>query len=102
MERAEALPGEPGIQRRPLTPGAALFSFLLAGLWGGNTVALKAGLDDAPPLRLGWMRFLLGGIVVLVWALVGRQSLRIRRHKAIWKPAKQIMPMAPNSPRTCR
>ncbi len=83
MERAEAAPDQPGGQRRPLTPGAALFSFLLAALWGGNSVALKAGLDDAPPLRIGWMRFLLGGIVVLVWAVITRQNLWIRSHE--WK-----------------
>ena len=29
--------------------------------WSGNTVAIKLGLIDAPPLRLAWMRFLLGG-----------------------------------------
>jgi len=71
-------------QRRALTPGAALLSFLLSTIWGGNTVALKAGLDDAPPLRMGWMRFLLGGLVVLVWALATGRDLRIRRHELKW------------------
>jgi len=36
--------------------------------WGGNTVAIKLGLLDAPPLRLAWMRFLLGGLVIVLWA----------------------------------
>lgn len=36
-------------------------------LWGGNTVAIKLGLLDAPPLRLAWMRFLLGGAVIALW-----------------------------------
>jgi drug/metabolite transporter (DMT)-like permease len=30
-------------------------------------VAIKLGLEDAPPLRLAWMRFLVGGVVILVW-----------------------------------
>ena len=50
-------------------------------LWGGNPVAVKAGLRDCPPLRLGWMRFALGGLVVLAAALVRRQSLRVERHE---------------------
>jgi drug/metabolite transporter (DMT)-like permease len=42
---------------------------LLASLfWGGNTVALKLGLLDAPPLRLAWLRLLLGGLVIALWA----------------------------------
>ena len=57
---------------------------LLAALWGGNPVAIKAGLDDAPPLRLGWMRIAIGGVVVLAWALATRQSLRVLRSE--WLP----------------
>lgn len=49
----------------------------LSAVWGGNPVAVKAGLRDAPPLRLGWMRFALGGIVVLAAALFRGQSLRV-------------------------
>ena len=43
--------------RRPLTAGATAFALFLAALWGGNPVAIKAGLDDAPPLRLAGFRF---------------------------------------------
>jgi hypothetical protein len=32
-----------------------------------DTVALKLGLLDAPPPRLAWMRFLLGGLVIALW-----------------------------------
>lgn len=48
-------------------------------MWAGNPVANKAGLEDAGPLRLGWMRFVLGGIVVMVWAIATRQDMRIKR-----------------------
>ncbi|MBN4074216.1 DMT family transporter [bacterium AH-315-D21] len=53
-------------------------------MWAGNPVATKAGLADAGPLRLGWMRFAIGGLVVLIYAVVTRQSFRIKRHE--WIP----------------
>ena len=84
MDGTETAAAERPTQRRSLTPGAALFAFLLSTIWGGNAVALKAGLDDAPPLRMGWLRFLLGGIVVLAWALATGRDLRIRRHEVKW------------------
>ena len=31
-------------------------------------MAIKLGLLDAPPLRLAWLRFLLGGLVIALWA----------------------------------
>lgn len=53
-------------------------------MWSGNTIAIKSGLDDAPALRLGWMRFVVGGIVVLFWAIYLRADLRIKRRE--WVP----------------
>jgi drug/metabolite transporter (DMT)-like permease len=53
---------------RPLDWRGAALSLLLAALWGGNPVAVKVGLADVPPLRLAWMRFLLGGLTVLGYA----------------------------------
>ena len=54
--------------------------------WGANPVAIKLGLADTPPLRLAWMRFLVGAVAVLVWgAWTGRlQGFVIRRHE--WRP----------------
>jgi drug/metabolite transporter (DMT)-like permease len=52
---------------RELDAPAALLVLLLAALWGGNTVAIKIGLEDAPPLALAWMRFVLGGACVVLW-----------------------------------
>ena len=68
----------PPDQRRPLSGPAAGFALLLAALWGGNPVAIKAGLRDAPPLRLAWM----------LWALVTRRSLRVKRSE--WAPLAGI------------
>ena len=67
--------------RRPLTLGGGLFALFLAALWGGNPVAIKAGLEDSPPLRLGWLRFVIGGIVVLAWALWTRRPLNVARYE---------------------
>jgi drug/metabolite transporter (DMT)-like permease len=44
---------------------------LLSVLWGANPVAVKLGLLDVPPIRMAWMRFLLGGIVIALWAWLG-------------------------------
>ena len=65
--------------------GAAL-ALLLSLLWGANPVAIKIGLEDAPPLRLAWMRFVVGGLVILGWAaMTGRlRGFRIERHE--WRP----------------
>lgn len=65
--------------------GAAL-ALLLSALWGGNPVALKIGLLDAPPFWLGWVRFVLGGLVILAWAwwTGALAGFRIERHE--WRP----------------
>jgi len=49
-------------------------------------VAIKIGLEDAPPLRLAVYRFVLGGLVILGWAaLTGRLgALRVERGQ--WRP----------------
>jgi len=57
---------------------------MLATMWAGNPVANKAGLEDAGPLRLGYLRFILGAIVVLIYAIATRQSFRVLRHE--WLP----------------
>jgi len=77
-------PDTPPDQRRQLSGPAAGFALALAALWGGNPVAIKAGLRDAPPLRLAWMRIMLGGVVVLVWAIATKHSFRIARNE--WLP----------------
>lgn len=69
---------------KPLTPSAGLFALFLSILWSGNPIAIKSGLDDAPALRLGWMRFVAGGVVVLFWAIYLRADLRIKRGE--WVP----------------
>ncbi|MBI4610790.1 MAG: DMT family transporter [Candidatus Rokubacteria bacterium] len=65
--------------------GAAL-ALLLSVLWGGNAVAIKVGLTDAPPLRLGWMRFVLGGLAILAWAWWTERLAGFRVHRSEWPP----------------
>ena len=48
-------------ERRNVDLRGALLALLLSLFWGGNPVAIKLGLEDAPPLRLAWMRFVVGG-----------------------------------------
>jgi len=64
---------------QPLNSRATGFALLLSALWGGNAVAIKAGLDDAPPLRLAWMRFVAGALVTITWAVRTKQPLRPTR-----------------------
>ncbi len=71
-------------ERRPLSAKAGVFALTLATMWAGNPVANKAGLEDAGPLRLGYLRFILGAIVVLFYAIATKQSFRILRHE--WMP----------------
>ena len=69
-----APPEEP----RELDAGAVGLVLLLSALWGGNVVAVKVGLADAPPLALAWMRFILGGLCVLGWGWWTRAAFRLR------------------------
>ena len=63
---------------RDLDARAVGLVLLLSALWGGNTVAIKVGLADAPPLALGWMRFVLGGLCVLGWGWWTRAPFALR------------------------
>jgi drug/metabolite transporter (DMT)-like permease len=65
---------------RPLDLRGAALAFLINVIWAGNPVAIKIGVADCPPLRLAWMRFVLGGLAVLAWsrATSERRVLRIR------------------------
>ena len=53
---------------RPLDWPGTVTAIFLAALWGGNTVAVKIGLADAPPFRLACLRFVVGGLVILGYA----------------------------------
>ncbi len=74
------------IDRKDVDATGALLALLTSVFWGANTVAIKLGLADAPPLRLAWMRFVVGGAAIAIWAwTTGRLAgLRIAREE--WRP----------------
>jgi drug/metabolite transporter (DMT)-like permease len=63
---------------RDLDAGAVAMVLLLSALWGGNTVAVKIGVADSPPLMLAALRFVIGGICVVAWGLWTRAPFRLR------------------------
>ncbi len=64
-----------------LRAGASVL--LMVTLWGGNSVAIKIGLEGIPPTAMAAMRFVLGALTVWVGALFVGVSLRVPRHT--WK-----------------
>jgi drug/metabolite transporter (DMT)-like permease len=78
-------------RHRPLTLPTALFTLFLTGLWSGLGIAIKFGLEDAPALRLGWLRFILGALTVLLWALWTRADLVPKRSETFALLAVGVM-----------
>ncbi len=62
-------------QRQSVTAGAALFTVALSLLFGANPTAIKRGLEYVEPLQIGWMRFFLGGLTLLAWALISKRRI---------------------------
>ncbi len=54
-------------------------SLLLAFLWGGNSLSIKVGLEDMPPMALAFVRFVIGLIIVGIWSLYRRIPLGLKR-----------------------
>ena len=65
------------VQNERLNTRATLINLLTAILWGGNSVSIKLGLEGIPPLFLAGSRFLLGGLVVYIWARLLKLELRL-------------------------
>jgi len=55
-------------ERKNLSIKSASLDLLLSFLWGGHPTALKIAIPYAPPIRQGWMRFAVSGIVIFFWA----------------------------------
>jgi drug/metabolite transporter (DMT)-like permease len=49
---------------------------LLVAIWSSTWVAIKIGLEDAPPLLGAGARFALAGVLLLAFAAAGRRPLR--------------------------
>ena len=65
--------------------GAAV-AVLVSILWGANPVVIKLSLEDAPPIRLAWMRFLVGGVVIGLWAWATGRFAGLRMERSEWRP----------------
>jgi drug/metabolite transporter (DMT)-like permease len=70
----------------PLDLRGAALALLVSIFWGANPVAIKIGLEDAPPFRLAALRFLLGGAVILVWGGLSGRLHRFRIAPEEWRP----------------
>jgi drug/metabolite transporter (DMT)-like permease len=77
--RATPLPARP--QKKRLDLPAIALALVMSWIWGGNTIAVKIGFEDAPPMRLAWMRFLLAGASVYVWARIVKVPLKVEREE---------------------
>ena len=67
-----------------LTGAAA--AVLISLLWGANSVVIKLGLEDTPPLRLAGMRVIVGGIVICLWAWATGRFAGFRVERWEWRP----------------
>ena len=74
------------IDRRNVDSTGAFFALLTSVVWGANTVAIKLGLADAPPLRLAWMRFVVGGAAIALWAWATGRLAGFRIAPDEWRP----------------
>lgn len=74
------------IARRNVDSTGALLALLTSVFWGANTVAIKIGLADAPPLRLAWMRFVVGGAAIAIWAWATGRLAGFRVAPGEWWP----------------
>lgn len=74
------------IDRKNVDSTGALLTLLTSVFWGANTVAIKLGLADAPPLRLAWMRFVVGGAVIALWAWATGRLTGLRVAREEWRP----------------
>ncbi len=63
---------------------AASFALFLCLFWGGLTPGLKIALEGVPPIAVAGWRFLLGLIVIWLWAVAKRVTLRLPRGQ--WLP----------------
>ena len=64
-------------KRRPAGFYPSVFQILLSMLWGGNHTSIKVALDYSPPLQIGWMRFVSGGVVSVLYMFFKRECFLI-------------------------
>lgn len=81
-QAAEASPEvQASYKPEPLDQRSLALALLACLLWGGNIVAVKIGYLAFPPLWSAGWRFLMGLIVVVLWAHLRKYPLRPARHE---------------------
>jgi len=82
--RDDASPDRPaGPSRRDIDLAGASLALLISLFWGISPVTVKIAFQDVAPIRLAVWRFVLGGLVILLWGwLSGRLAgFRVARHE---------------------
>lgn len=81
MNKKEAFQTPPARSVISETPDGKIIalSLLLAFLWGGNSLSIKIGLQDFPPMALAFLRFVIGLVIIGGWSLYREVSLQLRR-----------------------
>ena len=81
MNRKEPVGTSPSRQVISEDPQGKILALglLLAFLWGGNSLSIKVGLQDLPPMALAFIRFVIGLIIVGGWSLYRRIPIRLNR-----------------------
>ncbi len=69
--------------RKKLDNKGYFLSILVALLWSGNPTSVKISLKYTTPFLVGFLRFTLGGIIALIWAIYKKDSLKIKRDNII-------------------
>src|SRR5262249_60772708 len=72
--------------RKALALTGARAAVLISLLGGANSVVIKLGLEDTPPLRLAGMRVVVGGIVICLWAWATGRFAAFRVEPWEWRP----------------
>ncbi|MBL06990.1 MAG: hypothetical protein CL773_06240 [Chloroflexi bacterium] len=66
-------------KRKNLDNKGYFLSFFVAFLWSGNPTSVKISLSYTTPFMVGFLRFTLGGIIALIWAIYKKQSLSVKK-----------------------
>jgi len=64
---------------RPITFSVALLALLCCLIWSANSLAIKFTTDHIPPIGAAGIRFGIGMVPVVLWAMLARIPLRLSR-----------------------
>ncbi|MEC7837956.1 MAG: DMT family transporter [Chloroflexota bacterium] len=69
--------------RKDLDNKGYFLSIFVALLWSGNPTSVKISLNYTTPFMVGFLRFTLGGIIALMWAIYKKDQLKIKKEHII-------------------